>query len=279
MPAFDHTRLAGVLSKALGEPVKPEELPFDRLDLEPGGAALRFMLQHELWRCDLTAYICAKLPAAEKESVADDDGGYDSTPPAVNGPEQGLLSPDGKWLAFVKNYNLAVSPADGKPEQAEQQTVLLSQDGSEGNYYAVQTLAWSPDSKHLAAYRIRPGYRRVIHYIESSPADQLQPEYSSMVYPKAGDVLSLYQPALFQIGTKEQLAIDNTLFPNPYEMSPLEWWKDSRGFTFEYNQRGHQVYRVIEVDAASGKARTLIEETSQTFINYEDLTRNQLDHS
>jgi hypothetical protein len=26
--------------------------------------------------------------------------------------------------------------------------------------------------------RIRPGYRRLIHYVESSPADQLQPEYS-----------------------------------------------------------------------------------------------------
>ncbi len=61
-------------------------------------------------------------------------------------------------------------------------------------------------------------------------------------------------------------------------MTPFAWWKDSRGFTFEYNQRGHQVYRVIEVDAASGKARTLIEETSSTFINYEPLTRNQYDH-
>ncbi len=33
-------------------------------------------------------------------------------------------------------------------------------------------------------------------------------------------------------------------------MTPFVWWKDSRGFTFEYNQRGHQIYRVIEVDAA-----------------------------
>ena len=49
-------------------------------------------------------------------------------------------------------------------------------------------------------------------------------------------------------------------------------------FTFEYNQRGHQVYRVIEVDAASGKTRTVIEETSNTFINYEPLTDNQYDH-
>ena len=46
---------------------------------------------------------------------------------------------------------------------------------------------------------------------------------------------------------------DNTLFPNPYDMTPLVWRKDSHAFTFEYNQRGHQVYRVIEVDATTGK--------------------------
>ena len=44
--------------------------------------------------------------------------------------------------------------------------------------------------------------------------------------------------------------------------------RDSRAFTFEYNQRGHQVYRVIEVDAASGKARAVISEEPKTFFNY-----------
>jgi len=29
------------------------------------------------------------------------------------------------------------------------------------------------DSKKLAAYRVVPGYRRLVHYIESSPEDQL----------------------------------------------------------------------------------------------------------
>jgi dipeptidyl aminopeptidase/acylaminoacyl peptidase len=99
-----------------------------------------------------------------------------------------------------------------------------------------------------------------------------------MVYPKPGDVLPLFQPALFSIDAKQELPIDNTLFPNPFELANFAWRKDSRTLTFEYNQRGHQVYRVIEVDAATGKARTLIEETSSTFINYEPLRRDQYDH-
>ncbi|MCK1517560.1 hypothetical protein IVB22_34780 [Bradyrhizobium sp. 190] len=40
-----------------------------------------------------------------------------------------------------------------------------SWDGSEGNYYAFSALSWSPDSRDLAAYRIRPGFKRKAHYV------------------------------------------------------------------------------------------------------------------
>jgi dipeptidyl aminopeptidase/acylaminoacyl peptidase len=276
-PAFDHARLAAELSKELGEPVKPEALPLERFHLDVGGAALMFARGRDRWRCDLAAYACAKQPSGH-EADDDDDSGYDSTPRAVNGHAHPVVSPDGKWLAFVENYNVVLRPASTKPEDAEKPSARLSEDGSEGNYYVREMLAWSPDSKHLAAYRVRPGYRREVHYVESSPADQLQPKYSSMVYPKAGDLLALYQPVLFDVTANRELPIDNALYPNPFELSSFAWWKDSRGFTFEYNQRGHQNYRIIEVDAADGKARTLIEEASGTFINYEPLTRNQFDH-
>ena len=41
------------------------------------------------------------------------------------------------------------------------------------------------------------------------------------------------------------LAVDTALFPDAYDMSRLDWRPDSSAVTFEYNQRGHQVYRVI----------------------------------
>jgi dipeptidyl aminopeptidase/acylaminoacyl peptidase len=48
----------------------------------------------------------------------------------------------------------------------------------------------------------------------------------------------------------------------------MVWWKDGRAFTFEYNQRGHEVYRVVEVEAMTGKARALITEETKTFFCY-----------
>src|SRR5262249_8136942 len=154
-------------------------------------------------------------------------------------------------------------------------STVLSADGSEGNAYELSSIVWSPDSTKLAAYRVKPGYRREVHYVESSPDDQLQPKYSSIRYAKPRDVLDVHQPVIFDVASGRQLTIDNTLFPNAYAMSRLAWRKDSRAVTFEYNQRGHQVYRVIEVDAASGKARAVISEEPKTFFNYRTANGSQ----
>ena len=108
----------------------------------------------------------------------------------------------------------------------------------------------------------------MVRYVESSPADQLQPKTFERYYQKPGDVLDLQQPSFFDVATKHETVVDPTLFPNPYDLSRIEWRKDSRAFTFEYNQRGHQLYSVLEVDASSGRVRALVTETSKTFVDY-----------
>jgi hypothetical protein len=64
--------------------------------------------------------------------------------------------------------------------------------------------------------------------------------------------------------------VDDALFPNAYTLSRMEWREDGRRLTFEYNQRGHQVYRIIEVDAATGSARAIISEEPETFFHYSE---------
>ena len=188
--------------------------------------------------------------------------------PQPDAPEV-CASFDGKWEAYIENFNVFVKPA-GK-EGAKESGWPLSFDGSEGNYYTLRTIAWSPDSKKLAAYHTRPGYDRQIPYIESSPADQLQPKHMTIAYRKPGDALDIAYPVLFDLASKSETEIDRGLFPNPYSLSPPVWWKDSRAFTFEYNQRGHQAYTVIEVDGQTGKTRPLVAETTKTFFYYNNI--------
>ncbi len=173
---------------------------------------------------------------------------------------------DGKWEAFIQNFNVFVRPAGGKEPGTP-----LSTDGSEDNRYTLRSVAWSPNSQELVAYHTRPGYDRLVTYIESSPRDQVQPKSMTIHYPKPGDTLDIAYPVLFEVASKKEIEIDHTLFPNEFSLSTPVWWKDGRGFTFEYNQRGHQAYTVVEVAAQTGAARALISETTKTFFYYNNL--------
>jgi dipeptidyl aminopeptidase/acylaminoacyl peptidase len=297
-PAFDHERLAASLSQAAGEKYTAVKLPFSTLTFVDDERAIEFVTGGSIWKCDLSNYHCTKLrpaPAGQfgrrgrapdeeyPEEFGNDvfDGmvinSFQFSVASFQQGQQGRrgdgataqdlkASPDGKWEALIRNYNVFIR-AKGKTDEAP-----LSFDGSEGNYYTLASLAWSPDSRRLAAYRVRPGFRRQVHYIESSPSDQIQPKHSTRDYAKPGDALDVAQPVLFEVETKRQMIIDNRLFPNPFSLSNPVWWKDGRAFTFEYNQRGHQVYRVIEVDGATGKARAIVSEEPQTFFSYRQLS-------
>jgi dipeptidyl aminopeptidase/acylaminoacyl peptidase len=200
--------------------------------------------------------------------------------------QAGCISPDGQSIAFIQNFNVAVRPVSGSGRATAgiggsggtPQFTLLTYDGSEGDAYQQMSIRWSPDSKKLAAYRRRPGYTRLVHYVLSSPLDQLQPKDTSIFYRKPGDVLDVVRPVLVDVANRKSVVVDPATFPNPYQISQATWRKDGRAFTFEYNQRGHQAYRVIEVDATTGAARAVISEDTPTFFSYRPLSGNATDH-
>ena len=260
-PAFDHERLSASLSKAAGEKQSASRLPFSTFMFGDEERRIETSIRGVRFVCTLADYVCRKDEPPVPEGALR----------GVNGPVRGphvavdakpKVSPDGKWEAFVQNFNVAIRPADGGPSQ------LLSTDGSEGNYYELASVVWSPDSEKLAAYRVRPGYRRTVHYVESFPEDALQPKHWTLQYAKPGDELDLEQPVLFHLNPARQLPVANELFPSPYELSDSVWRKDSRAVTFEYNQRGHQAYRIIEVDAGTARARAVVSEEAKTFFYY-----------
>lgn len=267
-PAFDHERLAAALSTAAVEKYTALKLPFMQINFVDDEKAIEFSIGDTRWRCDLVDYSVKKVLPAGSGGFGQRRGGGIPLNTGIPGPRynfpqaEAKASPDGKREAWVNNFNVWVRL------KGEKEGIALSFDGSEGNYYSLSSLVWSPDSKMIAAYRVRPGYNRKIQYVESSPADQVQPKYMTMDYAKPGDALDTPQPVLFYVESKKQFVIENSLFPNPYQDSRIEWRKDSRAFTFEYNQRGHQVYSIVEVDAATAKPRAVISEEPKTFFCY-----------
>ena len=171
------------------------------------------------------------------------------------------LSPDSSKLAYIRDYNLWVSDANGR--NAKQ----LSFDGTLSHYYSGY-LRWSPDSRYVALNKIRPAEKRYVYYVESSPAGQLQPILHQQEYAKPGDELLQKSPCVFEVATGRSILPDKALYPNPYEIRGPEWNDDSQAITFEYNERGHKVFRVLEMNVETGKMRTLVEERSDKFVNY-----------
>lgn len=261
---FDQQKLSAALESSTGKDIDPMQLPIQRCHVTPGADTLRFVYEGKRWCFDIRRNRLTdegQLPAPGRQrhwmEVDDEKGGAPVT------------SPDGKYVAFIKNDNICVREvATGKETQ-------LSQDGTPGNYYS-SYIQWSPDSKLVAAFRIRPAQKRYVYYVESSPADQLQPKLHKQEYAKPGDELAFKVPCIYGVENGKRLIPSTDLFSHQYEIYALQWNSDSKGITFEYNERGHKVYRVLEVSAEDGSVRPLIEEKEEKYVNYPRIFRHFL---
>lgn len=266
-PLFDHAKLATALSKRTGKECDAAWLDIAGMKVSGKADTLWFSHGGHNWEyvskknslTDRGEIEHRQRPAAPHWMVVNEEKGAPAIP-----------SPDGKMEAFVKDSNVYVRDlATGKETK-------LSIDGTDGNYYS-SWIYWSPDSKKVASCKIRPAEKRYIHYVESSPADQLQPKLHKQEYAKPGDELRFKVPCVFNVETGQALIPSTELFANQYDLTAMEWMDDSSALLFDYNQRGHKVYRVLSLDASTGDVRPVVEETSDKYVNYPRYFRHVLE--
>jgi dipeptidyl-peptidase 4 len=173
--------------------------------------------------------------------------------PIGSGHAQDRLQP------FVRGFNIWVKDSAGKEMQ-------LTKDGSEQDQYG--DLILSPDGKHLFALKTVPEQQHPVVLVESSPADQLQPKVHTNQYLKPGDRIAHPRPHLFTLPTGTEVPVSDALMAEPWAIDEIQWDADSSRVTLLYNQRGHQVMRVLAIAADSGTVSTLIDEKTNTFIDW-----------
>lgn len=256
-PLFNHDALAAKLAKASGQHINPDSISLPGLQVSAKGDTLRFRFAGNNWEFLTRKNTLNDLGAIEERHEriphwmeVNDEKGADP-----------VTSPDGTKVAFIRNANVYVRDLKTGAEKQ------LSIDGTDGNYYS-SWIAWSPDSRKVASCRIRPAEKRYVYYVESSPADQLQPKLHKQEYAKPGDELRFKVPGIFDVETGLALIPSTELFSEQYDLSYPVWNTDGSAITFDYNQRGHKVYRVLEMSALDGKVRPLIQETSDKYVNY-----------
>ena len=124
-PAFDHARLAEALSKAAEQPCDPDRLPFDWIKIDEASHAILLRAYDKGWSCSRETYAITATDVdtpPERRNRRGRRPRFEQVPPNAQ-------SPDGKFEAFVKDYDLFLRNEETREE------LVLAEDGSDKHFY------------------------------------------------------------------------------------------------------------------------------------------------
>ncbi len=298
-PAFNHAKLAAALSEAAGTDFLENHLPFDEIDFNADATKLSFTAAGGRWSCDLASYQVTRTgdaPRGEGERGGarglrgrgrGAGGGFgrgqrvgeEITPETTNegtnlaydpqsSREAGVrgiqmdlyedaASPDGKWTASIKDYNIVLRGPGGSETK-------ISDAGEKGDSFG--RMSWSPDSKYLVASRIVKAEPKNVLLMRSRPPGEGRTELISTPYPLPGDPYTTYELWVFDAAAKKVVKVDAEKI-DFYGDPAIRWRADNQHFVYHKTDRGHGRFRIFDVDARTGKVRTLFDDRPKTFVS------------
>lgn len=258
---FDHDALTTALAGAAGKPLTRKDLRLRDLKVDAKTGELTFAHDGRNWRY---------TPATNAVEVA------------TAAADKGVVSPDGRWRAVVRDGDLVIaSTADGAERR-------LTQDGAASPYatpvinlkdMAAQGTSqptvrpgvqWSPDSRYIATYRIDRDHARRLSLVQSSPKDSGPPRVLDYLYPLTGDAeVPTAEGVIFEVESGRR--IEMALPPEPvlyYGGPDFEWSANSQAVFERRPVRGYGALQLHRIEAATGEARLLTEDRSDTYIDF-----------
>ena len=259
-PAFDHKKLAESLSSITKAKTDSSKLPIDRLNFDVKKGELYFQSIGRTYKCDLNNYNISEIDKSQfpgqSKGLERDKTNKQKEQQTDSFKPSREVSPDGKWRAFIRDHNIFIRAT------ASEEEIQLSKDGKEGNSY--QTPYWATNSRNLISFRVEPDQVGVVHLHESSPREGGRAKLHTRRYALPGDKFTSHELNWFdiekKIHTKPEVGIIDFRGPRP------RWTQDGRYFRYQKIDRGHQRFRVIEVDIFTGNFRNIIDEKTETFI-------------
>ncbi|MFK2893400.1 S9 family peptidase [Dyella flagellata] len=261
-PLLDQAKLAAALVKAGKKDIKADKLGITdyrvaadgRDDIQIGG-------KHYL--CNLQA----AGECVDKASVV------------KTGKEPGVLSPDRKQEAFIRNWNLWVRDvATGKETQ-------LTTDGVENFGYATDNagwkhtdnaiLEWSPDSKQIATFQQDQRKTGDMYLVTTRLG---HPELQSWKYPLAGDEhVTMIQRVIIEVPTHKVVRLkmppdqhrsslcDDVSCGDDGGWDDVKWAPDNKTLAFVSTSRDHKHETFRIANAKTGEVRTVFHEDVATY--------------
>ncbi len=261
---FDNAKLAAAISVAADTSIDPMKLPFRTFKFAKDGddeRTIDFRFGKRRLNCDIAAYRCVAV---------------DTMPSDV----PFVLSPDRKWEAYVRGYNVFV-----RPRGVARDSVQLTTDGVIGWSYGLgepspqerlvptprprrPQIKWAPDSRRLIVGRQDTRGVSTMPYISYTSQ---RPRAFTQPYALPGDSV-IPKPGFHILDREAKTNVRVALDPAPaqasWNLSPRDsaWNATSSRVYLTTMSRASKMATLLEVDAASGTVRRLAADSSKTFV-------------
>ena len=209
-----------------------------------------------------------------------DPPGYDALRLVVPGPVlDPTLSPDGRWVAYVRDAEVWVAPADGDGEPRQLTTGAAGTGRTHGlaEFVAQEEMDrpagywWSRDSTMVAFTEVDethiPVYR-IVHQGSDQVGEGAQEDHR---YPFAGEANARVRLAVVGIDGGDPVWMDLGGDEDAY-LARVDWLPGA-GLVAQVENRAQTRLDLVRLDPATGAAQVLLTETSDVWINLHDLFR------
>lgn len=244
---------------AMNDLIEPEE-PLEELgwprDFDPTGHWAAYEIADDIALLDLHTAEISAIAASDAEE------------------QSPRFSPDGRWLAFVRDNDLYAWNVAEKKERrltSDGSDTLLN--GTVSWVYWEELLGrvdrgyvWSPDSSAIAYLQTDDSRVGVMHYVDFEPN---LPELIRQRHPKAGETNPRVRAGVVDIESGKTTWIDLGSYPYEY-LARIKWLPDSRRVAVQMLDRPQTTLDLFVADSATGKATHVMRETDTGWVNVHD---------
>ena len=259
---FNHNKMASALTEFSEKLIKENQLSLSNIE-KKGKGNLEFKFEDKSYILNLKSY---QLTLQEEK------------PKEEKNPFE-AKSPDGKWIAYTKDYNLFIKSIESSKE------FQLSTEGKRGYEYATRYdwydkmegengerpkrffMNWSEDSNWIATNIIDTRNAEKMYMLDHSIDSLYKPKLLSYYRGSPGDTtMVMLTPVFYNVETKKEV---KTSLPTGTHVNSvsIEGMKQSGELLAEYSERGYKKEVLKHINLNNGKEQILIEETSETNID------------
>ena len=273
VPLFDQVKLAAALGQVMDSTVDPRKLPITDYSVKADGR-LEIVSGGKPYLCDLREKGECVVGRTSMESVA-----AGAITESRVGHEPGVLSPDKKSEAFIRDWNL------WRRDVTTGRESRLTSDGLENFGYATDNagwkhtdraiLEWSPDSTRIATFQ-QDQRKTSDMYLVSTHVGK--PRLTQWKYPLAGDShVTMIERVIINVNTRKVLRL--RMPPDQHRSSlcddvscgpaggwdDVKWAPDGKTLAFVSTSRDHKHEWFRIADVRTGAVRTVFEEVVPTY--------------